>query len=247
MRYGTSSHQPDDFNGYGYFYVRLHCTFLGFQANIVEQYVLLSASLHTFAGLKRTRDQKLSSGLMSGQLNLASLFHFRGTCAVITQLTPSTYCRLPWHVIAWGSPGIPTWSPRTTTCSTSAIPQQCGNSLDVPAPDDCISAINPKMALRPMILPARFQPAWRHSQGVAELGYVCFPRPHGHPEHRRQDVHLPHLQLCSGLFCRGNAPIVSVARCFEHFDHFVGVDRCVYVKANYLHQLFGVGALAPPS
>ena len=43
------------------------------------------------------------------------------------------------------------------------------NSLDVPAPDDCISAINPKMALRPMILPARFQPAWRHSQGVAEL------------------------------------------------------------------------------
>ena len=65
---------------------------------------------------------------MSGQLNLASLFR-RGTCAVITQLTPRTYCRLPWHVIAWGSPGIPTWSPRTTTCSTSAISQQCGTVL----------------------------------------------------------------------------------------------------------------------
>ena len=62
---------PDDFNGYGYFHVRLYCTSLGFQANIVEEYVLLSALLHIFAGLKRTRDQKLSSGLMSGQLSLA--------------------------------------------------------------------------------------------------------------------------------------------------------------------------------
>ena len=62
---------PDDFNGYGYFSVRLYCTGLGFQANIVEEYVLLSALLHIFAGLKRTRDQKLSSGLMSGQLSLA--------------------------------------------------------------------------------------------------------------------------------------------------------------------------------
>ena len=32
---------------------------------------LLSALLHIFTGLKRTRDQKLSSGLMSGQLSLA--------------------------------------------------------------------------------------------------------------------------------------------------------------------------------
>ena len=57
---------PDDFNGYDYFYVRLYCTCLGFQANIVEEYVLLSALQHIFAGLKWTRDQKLSSGLMSG-------------------------------------------------------------------------------------------------------------------------------------------------------------------------------------
>ena len=44
--------------------------------------MLLSALQHIFAGLKRTRDQKLSSGLKSGQLNLASLFHRRGACAV---------------------------------------------------------------------------------------------------------------------------------------------------------------------
>ena len=50
---------PDDFNGYGYFHVRLYCTGLGFQANIAEEYVLLSALLHIFTGLKRTRDQKL--------------------------------------------------------------------------------------------------------------------------------------------------------------------------------------------
>ena len=62
---------PDDFNGCGYFHVRLYCTGLGFQANIVEEYVLLCALLHIFVGLKRTRDQKLSSGLMSGQLSLA--------------------------------------------------------------------------------------------------------------------------------------------------------------------------------
>ena len=64
---------PDNFNGYGYFYVRLYCARLGFQANIVEEYVLLSALQHISAGLKRTRDQKLSSGLMSDQLGLASL------------------------------------------------------------------------------------------------------------------------------------------------------------------------------
>ena len=62
---------PDDFNWYGYFYVRVYCTCLGFQANIVEEYVLLSVLQHFFVGLKRTRDQKLSSGLMSGQSSLA--------------------------------------------------------------------------------------------------------------------------------------------------------------------------------
>ena len=38
---------------------------------IVEEHVLLSALQHIFVGLKRTPDQKLSSGLKSGQLSLA--------------------------------------------------------------------------------------------------------------------------------------------------------------------------------
>ena len=46
-------------------------TGFGLQANIVEEYVLLSALLHTFVGLNGTWDQKLSSGLTSGQLNVA--------------------------------------------------------------------------------------------------------------------------------------------------------------------------------
>merc|ERR1719230_2233706 len=35
---------PDDFNGYGYFYVRLYWTGFGLPANIVEEYILLSAA-----------------------------------------------------------------------------------------------------------------------------------------------------------------------------------------------------------
>merc|ERR1739838_587696 len=49
---------PDDFNGYGYFYVRLYWTGFGLPANIVEEYVALSALLHVFVGLKRTWDKK---------------------------------------------------------------------------------------------------------------------------------------------------------------------------------------------
>ena len=56
---------------HSYFYALLYCTGLGFQANMVEEYVPLSASQHIFAGLKRTRDQKLSSASMSGQLSSA--------------------------------------------------------------------------------------------------------------------------------------------------------------------------------
>merc|ERR1740138_243827 len=50
---------PDDFNGYGYFYVRLYWTGFGLPANIVEEYILLSVLLHVFVGLKRTWDGKL--------------------------------------------------------------------------------------------------------------------------------------------------------------------------------------------
>jgi len=64
---------PDDFNGYGYFYVRLYWTGFGMPANIVEEYILLSALLHVAVGLKRTWDMKLNlvktQGM--GSLNLA--------------------------------------------------------------------------------------------------------------------------------------------------------------------------------
>jgi hypothetical protein len=42
---------PDDFNGYGYFYVRLYWTGFGLSANIVEEYLLLSALLHVFVAI----------------------------------------------------------------------------------------------------------------------------------------------------------------------------------------------------
>ena len=62
--------RPDDLNGNGYFHVRVCWTGVDFQVNIVQEYVLLSALLHIFVGLKRTSDQKLSQALMSSQLDL---------------------------------------------------------------------------------------------------------------------------------------------------------------------------------
>merc|ERR1712183_248479 len=62
---------PDDFNGYGYFYVRLYWTGFGFHANIVEEYVLLCALLHVGVGLKRTWDMNINYTIASGKLNLA--------------------------------------------------------------------------------------------------------------------------------------------------------------------------------
>merc|ERR1719265_1647588 len=62
---------PDDFNGYGYFYVRLYFTGLGLPANIVEEYVLLAALLHVIVGLKRTWDISINYTVASGKLNLA--------------------------------------------------------------------------------------------------------------------------------------------------------------------------------
>merc|ERR1712151_1122664 len=62
---------PDDFNGYGYFYVRLYWTGFGLPANIVEEYILLAVLLHVFVALKRTWDINLSASITSGKLNLA--------------------------------------------------------------------------------------------------------------------------------------------------------------------------------
>ena len=85
---------PDDFNGYGCFYVCLYLTGFGFQATTLEEHVLLSALLHIFVGLKRTFDQKLSSVLMSGPLNVAiaclMFFQFRFAD------TEQYFLRPPW-------------------------------------------------------------------------------------------------------------------------------------------------------
>merc|ERR1712139_548433 len=63
---------PDDFNGYGYFYVRLYWTGFGLPANIVEEYILLSVLLHAAVGLGRTMDSKVTmTKIFNGSLNLA--------------------------------------------------------------------------------------------------------------------------------------------------------------------------------
>merc|ERR1712007_111780 len=62
---------PDDFNGYGYFYVRLYWSGFGLPANIVEEYVLLSALLHATVAIKRTYEGSISMPMNSGKLNLA--------------------------------------------------------------------------------------------------------------------------------------------------------------------------------
>merc|ERR1712025_1060854 len=62
---------PDDFNGYGYFYVRLYPTGFGLPANIVEEYVALAALLHVIVALKRTWEISIKSTVSSGKLNMA--------------------------------------------------------------------------------------------------------------------------------------------------------------------------------
>merc|ERR1712048_361274 len=62
---------PEDFNGYGYFYVRLYPTGFGLPANIVEIYVLLTAMLHVAVALKRTWEGTINMKVSSGALNLA--------------------------------------------------------------------------------------------------------------------------------------------------------------------------------
>jgi hypothetical protein len=62
---------PNDFNGYGYFYVRLYPTGFGLPANIVEIYVALCAMLHVLVALKRTWDISITGKVSDGKLNLA--------------------------------------------------------------------------------------------------------------------------------------------------------------------------------
>jgi len=100
---------PDDFNGYGYFYVRLYFTGFGAPANIVEIYVLLCAVLHVAVATKRTWDISLNYTPSSGKLNLAfsgvllltymtiHLFQFRfGDCEPYMLRPP------PYFINFWG-------------------------------------------------------------------------------------------------------------------------------------------------
>ena len=60
---------------YRYFYVRLYCTGFCFQANIVEEDVLLSALSDIFAGLKRTWNKKLNLAITGFMLLTFMITH----------------------------------------------------------------------------------------------------------------------------------------------------------------------------
>jgi hypothetical protein len=109
---------PDDFNGYGYFYVRLYWTGFGLPANIVEEYILLSVLLHVFVGLKRTWDMKLAlaksqgicvlnlaiSGLMLLTFMTIHLFQFR--FGDTDQFGPYFVRPPPYLINFWGIPSL---------------------------------------------------------------------------------------------------------------------------------------------
>merc|ERR1719343_1548137 len=102
---------PDDFNGYGYFYVRLYWTGFGLPANIVEEYILLGVLLHVFVALKRTWDININNSITSGRLNLAitgialltfmtvHLFQFRFGETQSYKLCPPPYLVNLWTLV----------------------------------------------------------------------------------------------------------------------------------------------------
>jgi hypothetical protein len=114
----SASSGPDDFNGYGYFYVRLYWTGFGLPANIVEEYILLSVLLHVFVGLKRTWDMKLAlvksqginvlnlaiSGLMLLTFMTIHLFQFR--FGDTDQFGPYFVRPPPYLINFWGIPSL---------------------------------------------------------------------------------------------------------------------------------------------
>merc|ERR1711920_226422 len=118
---------PDDFNGYGYFYVRLYWTGFGLPANIVEEYVLLSILLHVAVGLKRTWDQKLAlvksqglsvlnlaiTGLMLLTFMTVHLFQFR--FGDTDQFGPYYIRPPPYLINFWGITSLNLfWTPDTS-------------------------------------------------------------------------------------------------------------------------------------
>jgi len=112
---------PDDFNGYGYFYVRLYWTGFGFNANIVEEYVLLAAIMHVVIALKRTWDITYTYPINSGKWNLAlsgilllvymtiHLFQFRFGATQPFKLRPPPYMINIWelpHLFTTSDPSV---------------------------------------------------------------------------------------------------------------------------------------------
>merc|ERR1719267_215430 len=99
---------PDDFNGYGYFYVRLYFIGIG-ESNIVEDYVLFAALLHIIIAIKRTAEINVGAQLSSGKLNLIisglSLLTFM--CVHLFQFRfgvtdPYYLCPPPYFINVWG-------------------------------------------------------------------------------------------------------------------------------------------------
>jgi hypothetical protein len=105
-------------------YVRLYWTGFGFQANIVEEYLLLAALLHIMVALRRTWDINLGYTLSSGKLNLAitgvlliiymtvHLFQFRLANTDVYRLRPPPYYVnlnvSEWpHLFATMDPNVP--------------------------------------------------------------------------------------------------------------------------------------------
>merc|ERR1712187_299921 len=119
---------PDDFNGYGYFYVRLYWTGFGFQANIVEEYILLAALLHIAVALKRTWDISINYTIASGKLNLAisgitlltfmsiHLYQFR-----FGDARPYKLCPPPYLVNVKGILSLALFWVQTPGCTTATV------------------------------------------------------------------------------------------------------------------------------
>lgn len=100
---------PDDFNGYGYFYVRLYWTGLGLNANIVEEYCALCFLLHAAVAIRRVWGVRGSYSALKGKFKLAST----GFCLLVFLCihmmqfrfadTDTFYVRPPRYLIAWST------------------------------------------------------------------------------------------------------------------------------------------------
>jgi len=100
---------PDDFNGYGYFYVRLYWTGLGLNANIVEEYLALCFILHAAVALRRVWGVRQSYSALKGKFKLASTGMFLLVFLSIHMLqfrfaaTDTFFVRPPRYMIAWST------------------------------------------------------------------------------------------------------------------------------------------------